>query len=135
MALFLLPSPLLTTQPIHSCTSSSATTDPKHSPAWRGRWDLEQLLLHVLTLGTSHQWPSRGCAVPLCCIHATAGNGDGFEQGLPSSKGPLLGFPRERGVEGRKAHVYVLGSGNCNFPFEFHWSFLLLFALGNQCAG
>lgn len=129
------PHPLLTTQPIHSCTSSLATTDPKHSPAWHGRWDLEQLLLHVLTLGTSRQRPSRGRAAPLCRICMTAGHGDGFEQGLPCSKGPLLCFPREGGVEGRKARVYVLGSGNCNFPFEFHWSFLLLFALGNHCTG
>lgn len=87
--------------------------------------------------GDVWQRPSRGRAAPPCRTRATAGNGDGdgFGQGLPCSKGPLLHFPREGGVEGRKARVYVLGSGNCIFPFEFHWSFLLLFALGNRCAG
>lgn len=125
-----LPSPF--TPPHHPAHPFLHILIGNHRSKAQG-WDLEQLLLHVLTLGTSRQRSSRGCAAPLCRV--PAGNGDGFEQGLPCRKGPLLGFPRERGVEGRKARVYVLGSGNCNFPFEFHWSFLLLFALGNRCAG
>lgn len=87
---------------------------------------MEQLLLHVPSTWMCRQRPSQGCA-SLCCARGQRGccarlraRGWGLSRGCLAAKALCFPCREEGGVEGRKARVYVSGSGNCNFPFEFH---------------